>query len=270
MMRTKTYSRRAMCLTWLAAGVMAVGAAGLTGCNKDETGKTPGDKAAEVTKNTVDSTTKAANDATVAAGKAARDVKDGATGTLAPSGTSKVEDTRSTLEKVAEKAGKRNNWDGLVDAFAKADADRVKNGWPDSKDLDDLADKFAAAWSQKYNGDKFSVMDRDKVFSPDFLKLATDPSGTKDNPKATGTIVASHGMPELMLTFVGEGGKWRLDIPDTVDAQKLHANLKSALTDLQDSGKWDADKIQATRAVAHRMLAAVIDKSVSSGSASAE
>jgi len=258
-----------MCLTWLAAGVMAVGAAGMTGCNKDETGKTPGEKAGDAVKTGVDSTTKAAGNAADATGKAAKDAKDAAASALTPSGTGSIDGTRSTLEKVAEKAGKRNNWDGLVDAFTKADADRVKNGWPDSKDLDDLADKFAENWKAKYGADKYSVMDRDKVFSADFLKLTTDASGTKDNPKATGTIPASHGMPELTLNFVGEGGQWKLDIPDSVDAKKLHDNLKATLTALQDSSKWPADKVDATRAVAHHMLAAVMDKA-GSGTASAE
>jgi len=257
-----------MCLTWFAAGLMAVGSAGLTGCNKDETGKTPGEKAGEAVQKGVDSTTKAAGNAADATTKAARDATDAAKAAVTPSGTGTVDGTRSTLEKIAEKAGKRNNWDGLADAFTKADTDRVKNGWPDSKDLDDLADKFAAAWNTKYS-DKYSVMDRDKVFSPDFLKLTTDASGTKDNPKATGTIAASHGMPELTLNFVGEGGQWKLDIPDGVDAKKLHDNLKAALTDLQDASKWPADKVEATRAVAHRMLAAVMDKA-GSGTASAE
>jgi len=268
MTRTEIRTRRATCLTWFAAGLMAVGVAGLTGCNKDETGKTPGEKAGEAVKTGVDSTTKAAGNAADATGKAAKDAKDAVVAGVAPSGTSKVEDTRSTVEKIVEKAGKRNDWSGLADAFTKTDADRVKNGWPDSKDLDDLADKIATNWNNKY-GEKYSVMNADKVFAPDFLKLTTDPSGTKDSPKATGTIPASHGMPELTLNFVGEGGKWRLDIPDGVDAQKLHDNLKSALTDLQDSSKWDADKVQATRAVAHRMLLAVMDKA-GSGTASAE
>jgi len=269
MERTQIRTRRALSLTWFAAGLMAVGAAGLTGCNKDETGKTPGEKAGEAVQKGVDSTTKAANDAGKATTQAAKDAKYAAASALTPSGTGSVDSTRSTLEKVAEKAGKRNNWDGLIDAFTKADRDRVKNGWPDSKDLDDLADKFAAAWNTKYS-DKYSVMDRDKVFSADFLKLTTDASGTKENPKATGTIAASHNLPELTLNFVGEGGQWKLDIPDGVDAQKLHDNLKAALTDLQDSSKWPADKVEATRAVSHRMLAAVMDKAGSSPAASAD
>jgi len=270
MMRNRTYSKRVMCVTWLAAGLMAVGATGLGGCNKDETGKTPGDKAADVTKKTVDSTTQAAGDATAAAAKAAKDAKDGATAAVAPSGTSKLEDARSTLEGIVEKAGKRNDWNAMADHFTKADADRVKASKQDTKDLDDLADKFADSWSKKYGGDKFSVMAADKVFAPEFLKLATDPSGTKDVPKATGTIAGGHGMPDLSLAFVGEGGKWRLDIPDTVDGKKLHDNLLAALTALQDSSTWDADKVTAARGVAHRILAAVMDKPASSSSASAE
>jgi len=269
MERTQIRTRRALCLTWFAAGLMAVGAAGLTGCNKDETGKTPGEKAGEAVQKGVDSTTKAANDAGKATTQAAKDAKNAVVSGVAPSGTSKVEDTRKALEGIVEKAGKRNDWADMIGHFTKADEDRVKNGWPDSKDLDDLADKFDQSWKAKFN-DKFSVMDSDKVFAPDFLKLTTDPSGTKDNPKATGTIPASHGQPELTLNFVGEDGKWRLDIPDSVDAKKLHDNLLAALTDIQDSGKWDADKVQAERAVAHRMLAAVMDKAGSSPAASAE
>ena len=47
-------------------------------------------------------------------------------------------------------------------------------------------------------------------------------------------------MPALDLKFIGENGNWRLDIPDSVDAQKLHANLTKALTDLQDVNKLGA------------------------------
>ena len=258
MMSTKTYSRRAMCLTWLTAGVMAVGAAGMTGCNKDETGKTPGEKAGETVKKGVDGANDAAKQA--AAGVAA-DVSN--------RGTSKVEGVRGTLEGTVEKVGKRNEWNGMADMFTKVDADRVKGTKPDTKDLDDLADKFADAWSKKYGGDKFSVMDKDKVFTPEFVKLTTDSSGTKDNPKATATIGGGLGLPELTMNFVGEGGTWQLDVPDSVDGKKLHDNLAAVLTGLQDSSKWDNDKVTQTRAVAHRVLAAVMDKTPS-GTASAE
>jgi len=269
MMRTQIRTRRALCLTWLAAGLLAVGTGGLTGCNKDETGKTPGQQVGETVGKGVDATTKATGDAAKATTQAAKDAKDAVVSGVAPSGTSKVEDARSTLESIVEKAGKRNDWNAMADHFTQIDADRVKAGKQDTKDLDDLADKFADAWSKKYGGDKFSVMDRDKVFAPEFLKLATDPSGTKDNPKATGTIAGGHGMPDLSLAFVGEGGKWRLDIPDTVDGKKLHDNLLAALTALQDSSTWDADKVTAARGVAHRILAAVMDKG-GAGTATAE
>jgi len=251
-------TKRVACLFALlaAAGV------GIAGCNKDEgtntaDNRTPGQKAGDAIQKGVDNTTQAAKGAA-----------DSITAGVAPSGTSSMDGTRSTLEGVVENAVKRNEYNAMADHFTKADADRVKNGKPDTKDLDDLADKFTNAWNAKYN-DKFTVMSADKVFAADFLKLATDASGTKDMPKATGTIPASHGLPELMLTFVGEGGKWRLDIPDTVDAQKLHDNLKTTLTALQDTSHWPADKNDAYRAVSHHILAAVMDKAPA-GTASAE
>jgi len=258
MTRTQIATRGTKCLAWFAAGVMAVGSVGLTGCNKDETGKTPGQKAGETVQRGVDST----NDAAKQAGSKIA-------ASTSNEGTDKVEGARGTLEGIVEKAGKRNDWNDMADRFTKADADRFKATKPDTKDLDDLADKFASAWAQKYGSDKFSVMDKDKVFAPEFLKLTTDPSGTKDNPKATGTIASNQGLPELTLNFVGEGGKWRLDIPDSVDGKKLHDNLVTVLTGLQDSSKWDADKVTETRAVAHRILAAVMDKTPST-TASAE
>jgi len=251
-------SRRMMCLTWLAAGAMAVGAAGLTGCNKDETGKTPGEKAGETVQKGVDGANNAAKTAgaSIAANTSNR-------------GTSNVEGVRGTLEGVVEKVGKTNDWNAMADMFTKADADRVKGTKQDTKDLDDLARKFTDAWSKKYGGDKFSVMDKDKVFAPEFVNLATDASGTKDNPKATAKIAGSGGISDLTLNFVGEGGTWQLDIPDSVDGKKLHDNLLTVMTALQDTSKWPDDKVTASRAVAQRVLAAVMDKTPS-GTASAE
>jgi hypothetical protein len=244
------------------AAVIAIGCAGFAGCNKDENksgsdNASPGQKAGDAVRKGVDSTTQGVKSAA-----------DSVTAGVAPSGTSSMDGTRSTLEGVVENALKRNNYNDMADHFTKADADRVKNGKPDTTDLDDLADKVTSAWNSQYN-DKFSVMSADKVFAADFLTLATDASGTKDNPRATGTIPASHGLPELTMTFVGEGGKWRLDIPDTVDAQKLHDNLKSALTALQDTSHWPADKNDAYRAVSHHIIAAVMDK-LPAGTASAQ
>ena len=229
-------------VTFVAAAALGVGAFGIAGC-KDETGKTPGQKVGEA----VDKTTQKASEA-----------GQSIVGAVSPKGQDKLENTRGTLEGVVQNAVKRNEWDDMADNFTGADKTRVMTGKPDTKDLDDLADKFTTLWNDKYK-DKFTVMSANDVFSTGFVTNLKEES-TANSKTATGTIAAANDMPALDLKFVGENGNWRLDIPDSVDAAKLHANLKKALGDLQDSSGWPADKMQAARIVSHKILAAVMDK----------
>jgi len=233
-------------LTYTIAALLAVGCFGVSGCKKDDTKQ-------------------AANDA----GDAAKKTKDAVVAGVTPSGSSKIEDTRSTLEGVVEKASKRNEWNDMADHFTKLDATRVKTGKPDTKDLDDLAEAFDKAWKAKYK-DEFEVMTADKVFAADFFTVADDPSSTKEQKKAIGTVKESHGMPAMKMTFVSEDGKWRLDIPDAVDSAKLFGNLKSALTELQDTSKLPEGKDDAYRHVSHRILMAVMNVGPGGASVSAE
>jgi hypothetical protein len=145
----------------------------------------------------------------------------------------------------------------MADFFTEVDEKRVMEGKPDTKALDDLAEKFTQAYRSKFN-DAFTIMDADEKFGPDFLKI-TATTG-EDAKQATASLPESHGLPALELRFVAEGGKWKLDVPDSVDAQKLHDNLTKALTDLQDVNKLPADENQAARHAAHRILVAVMDK----------
>jgi hypothetical protein len=244
--------------TYITAAALAAGTFGLAGCKDDPAAKTadnrtPGEQASDAMKKAsekvgqgVDATTREATDAAQKASAA-----------LSPSGADKLTGVRSTIEGVVQNAAKRNNWESMADFFTEADEKRVMNGKPDTKALDDLAENFTKAYQAKYN-DAFTIMDADEKFGPDFLKItATADANAKT---AVATIPESHGLPALELTFVAEGGKWKLDIPDSVDAQKLHDNLTKALTDLQDVNKLPADENQAARHAAHRILAAVMDK----------
>jgi len=233
-------------LTYVAAALLAVGCFGVFGCNKDD--------AKQAGQDTKD---------------AAQKAKDGVVAAVTPSGSSKIEDTRSTLEGIVEKASKRNDWNDMADHFTKLDATRVKTGKPDTKDLDDLAESFDKAWKAKYS-DEFEVMKADTVFAPDFFTVADDSTSTKDQKKALGTIKDSHGMPAMKMTFISEDGKWRLDIPDAVDSAKLFGNLKAALTELQDTTKLPADKNDAYRHVSHRILMAVMNVGPGGASVRAE
>jgi len=75
------------------------------------------------------------------------------------------------------------------------------------------------------------------------------------------TLPASHGMAELKVPLIHEAGGWRIDIPDSVDANKIRDNVKNALTKCKENkDKWPADENEAYRAVSHKVLAAIMDK----------
>lgn len=232
---------------YFAAMALAGGALVFGGCKDDDTTKgpekSPGEKAGEIVRKGVDATTKAADDLATKA-----------QATLSPIGTDKLENVRDVTEGIVQNVFKENEWDDMADHFTEADEKRVMAGKPNTAEHDRLAKAFIGKWKAKY-GDDFTVMDNDQVFTAQFMPLTTGtPSG--DVKRAAATIVKSHGLPELKLTFVGEA-TWELDIPDEIDSAKLFDNLHKALNDLQDESKWPADKMEAYRHVSHRILLAV-------------
>lgn len=79
---------------------------------------------------------------------------------------------------------------------------------------------------------------------------------------ATVHIAASHGLPALDVPFIHEAGGWKIDLPDSVDANKFKANVAAALNDISmKKDQWPADADEAYRHVTHRVLAALLDKS---------
>ena len=199
----------------------------------------------------------AGRDAGQAAREAGRDAGQAAQqagAKVSPSNAEQLTNVRSAIEGVVQNAVKRDNWRTMTGFLTAADERRLNEGKPDTKALDDLGEKFTTAYREKYKN-AFTVMDRDEKFNSDFVQLqaAADPNGNK----ATANIPASHGMPAVSLPFVNENGKWKLDVPDTLDPQTLHTNLTKALTELQDMSKFPETEVAAARHVAHRILAAV-------------
>jgi len=79
---------------------------------------------------------------------------------------------------------------------------------------------------------------------------------------ATVHIAASHGLPALDVPFIHEAGGWKIDLPDSVDANKFKANVAAALNDISmKKDQWPGDADEAYRHVTHRVLAALLDKS---------
>ncbi len=79
--------------------------------------------------------------------------------------------------------------------------------------------------------------------------------------KATVMIPASHGLPAINVPLIHElPDSWRIDIPDTVDAATLRANLQKHLTKAHEmKDQWPADANEAYLAVSHHVLLAIFE-----------
>jgi hypothetical protein len=75
-------------------------------------------------------------------------------------------------------------------------------------------------------------------------------------------IQASHGMPALTVPMIHEApDSWRIDVPNTLTAEKLKANVLAHLTAAnQMKDQWPADVNQAHAMVTHHVLMALMDK----------
>lgn len=189
---------------------------------------------------------------------AAKDSKDAVVAGASLSGASDVTGIRGTLEGVVTNALNANDLDKMTGYLTDADKQRLTG--LDPKALTAGVDQFKKAWGQKYSGDVFGVMAADQVFSDQFVTLTASGQTTADAKGKTGQAVikASHGLPEVQVPVVAQDGKWKLDLPDTVDAATLQQNLSKAVQELNAaSGQWPADKVQASQHVAHRILMAV-------------
>ena len=81
---------------------------------------------------------------------------------------------------------------------------------------------------------------------------------------ATVELKASHGMPALTVPLIHEApDAWRIDVPDSVDAEKLRQNILAHLKAAHDmKDQWPADVNQAHAMVTHHVLMALMDKPV--------
>lgn len=87
-------------------------------------------------------------------------------------------------------------------------------------------------------------------------------SGLKQGDKiAVLQLPADQQLPELTASFVqSQGGKWTLDIPDTMDGAKLRQNLSEHIRYIaQNKDTLPADADKASQAIAHHVLMALYD-----------
>lgn len=246
------------------AAALAVGSVAMTGCKKEDDGRTTGQKAGDaidraggVVKNAATQASDMAKDAGQTVGQAAKDAKNSVVGAMTPSGASDVTGMRGAMEGIVQNALDANNFKTMTNHLVDADKQRLEATSGDQQGLNDAIAQFKKSWQDKYKDAAFGVQDGEKVYAEDFVTLQSS-QANGDNKQGKATIKASHGMPQLDLNFVAQGGKWRLDVPDSVTPETLKSKLLAAVQDLnKDPGTWPADKVQATRLVSHKILAVV-------------
>jgi hypothetical protein len=190
---------------------------------------------------------------------------------------------KGVVAEVAEAALTKSGLDDIEERLSKGDRDRLdqnKDALKNNAALDGRIEQFQKDWKAKYNQD-FKIPDKEAVYSNDFAmitqgaeartassKLPADnarpaaDADRMDRDYASLKIPASHGKPELTVPLVYEKARgWKIDVPDSVDSNKLRDNVQAALTHCDEmKDKWPSDVNEAYRGVTHAVLLALMDQ----------
>jgi hypothetical protein len=188
-----------------------------------------------------------------------------------------AESIKVVVAEVSEAALTKGGLDDLVERLSSADRDRLnqnKDALKNNSELDGRVDQFQKDWKAKYNQD-FKIPDKNAVYTADFAMITqgdeartasakVDPSAaasTDTNARNFAIIMIpqSHGMAAVSVPLVHEAGGWKINIPDSIDANKLRDGVKGSLTRCDEAkDKWPADVNDAYRAVSHDILIGII------------
>lgn len=193
-----------------------------------------------------------------------------------------TKDVRDTLGSLAKAVFKKDNYNDLIDNFAQSDRDRLKtsdNSY--GPQLDQAIDQFQTQWQAKFKND--FGFNADQALSDQALSVTTGqvsnpeqiqnwpitlsnksnkqygkPSMNRDTNIAVATL--NTGTDNYNVSLVREGNDWKIDIPDTLNADKLKTNLAQHLTEVsQMANQWPTDWVQAQRVVVSHILMALYD-----------
>jgi len=201
---------------------------------------------------------------------------------------------RGVIAEVAEAALTKSGLDDLEERLSKSDRDRLdqnKDALKNNSELDGRIEQFQKDWKAKYNQD-FKIPDKNAVYSNDFATISQGadartaservaPDASSSNSKintsdstssgknirdfASVQIPASHGKPAITVPFVHEARGWKIDLPDSVDSNKLRDNVQAALTKCDEmKDQWPSDVNDAYRGVTHAVLMAIMDQKADS------
>ena len=285
----------------IMAAALAVGGMTFVGCDDDRTttsktgtNETVGDKVDRGIDKTADATERAVDktaDATKKAGDKVSDAAESASAKIrvGDKGTAAAPDAegiRDILASSTEAALTEGGLDDLTERLADADRNRIGDAiGRDFPDHAALVKQFRADWKAKY-GQEFDIDKEEAVFpdtmftvtqgeiggnAPTGAEVATgaregdvDTNREKGRNIATVAVKESHGMPAVSVPLIHElPDNWRIDVPDTIDAAKLAANITAHLKAAHDmKDQWPANVNDAYAAVGHHVLMALTDQPV--------
>jgi hypothetical protein len=286
--------------TLITAAALSLGGVAFMGCDNDKTARNTGttDTAGDKVEKAADRVGEAAKDAAHETADAGRKVGDKISD-AAESASAKIqgkdknepgapdaEGIRDILASSTEAALTEKGLNDLVERFVDADRNRIgKAIGADFPDHTAIVKQFRADWKAKYGKD-FDIKKEEAAFPPTMFTVSQGevgrdaPSGTEvatgqrpgDVDKnlergrniATVAVKESNGMPALNVPLIHEApDNWRIDVPDTIDANKLVANVCAHLKAADDmKDQWPADVNQAYGVVGHHVLEALLDMPV--------
>lgn len=268
---------------------LALGASALIGCNKDETARntdapdtrTAGEKTRDAVAGAGQKTGDALGSAVDKTREAAQAAGQKIASATQPSSNAAAQKSRDTLANIVQAALTTNGLSDVVDEFTKADRERIgtldKNA---SADLNAAIERFRADWKAKYNEDFKISNHKELAFgAPVELQFGQADAGARlagekiapDNTDSGKVAMnasrisfpAENGLPLVRLPLENEGmvtATYKINVPDSLDARKLHDNLLKHVTQLDGmKADWPADVNQACRIVAQHVAAAISD-----------
>jgi len=226
-------------------------------------------------------------------------LREGNRGTAAAPDAEGIRDVLASVTEAAlEENGLNDVTERLVDADRNRIGSAIGNDFPEHAAL---VKQFRADWKQKYNQEfdiKGEVALPDTLFTISQGEIpegaagaevdvdrkadgsaevnvdaksgvdAPDTNAADANRNDPGRNIASvqvkegHNMPALTVPLIHEApAAWKIDVPDSVDANKLKANVLAHLQAAHAmKDQWPATADEAYAAVTHHVLMALLDK----------
>ncbi len=173
----------------------------------------------------------------------------------------------------------------LMGRFYRADEQRIEKSSTYSQGygskLDGQIKQLSADWKQKYGHD-FSTRGVENALNTSMISIQQGQFGhdaslaalvdkdstasetkqlNSDQEIAEVRFSAANGLTAVRVPLIRESmNRWRVDIPDSLDAAQLRSNLSAQLSALSANyAHWPADENQAYREVAQRVAMAVLN-----------